>query len=192
MATMTADIKKEESTGMLGMTLLIVSLSALFVSSLVIYAVIRGRAETWPPPGMPAMPGGAVATTAILILSSATMFAATHSIRRGATGSFKAFIAITLALGIGFLAGQGYVWSGLLKSGVAAGANLYTFSFFFMSGLHAAHVIGGLIFLSIVTASAMAGKYTAGSHSQVKYCSVYWHFLDVAWMVLFSALFLID
>lgn len=182
---------RSESTGMLGMKLLILSLSVLFLASIVIYGIIRSRADVWPPPGMPAVPNGAWITTAILILSAVTMSGASAAIKKGMTGAFKASMFITLTLGIMFLAGQGLVWSGLLKSGIGAGANMYTFSFFFMSALHAAHVVGGIVYLSIVTGNGMKRKYTAKSHAPVTYCAMYWHFLDVAWIVLFSVLFMV-
>lgn len=181
---------RAESTGTLGMTLLIVSLSMLFLASIVIYVIIRSRADVWPPPGMPTVPNGAWITTVILLLSAATMFAATSAIKKDAAGVFKVSIILTLVLGIMFLVGQGMVWSGLIKSGIGAGANMYTFAFFFMSGLHAAHVVGGIIYLSVITGGGIRGKYTSTAHAPVKYCAMYWHFLDVAWIVLFSVLFI--
>lgn len=188
---MGAGKSSSESTGMFGMKLLILSLSVLFLASIVIYGIIRSRATVWPPPGMPAVPGGAWITTMILIFSAVTMSAASAAIKKGMTGAFKASMTLTLALGVMFLIGQGLVWSGLLKSGIGAGANMYTFSFFFMSALHAAHVVGGIIYLSIVTGNGMKRKYTAKDHAPVKYCAMYWHFLDVAWIALFSVLFLV-
>lgn len=181
---------RSESMGTLGMKLLIVSLSMLFLASIVIYVIIRSRAAVWPPPGMPVVPNGAWITTAVLLISAVTMFAATSAIKKDAAGVFKVSIILTLLLGIMFLVGQGMVWSGLIKSGIGAGANMYTFAFFFMSGLHAAHVVGGIIYLSMVAGNGMRGKYTSTSYAPVKYCAMYWHFLDVAWIVLFSVLFI--
>ena len=68
--------------------------------------------------------------------------------------------------------------------------NLYGFLFYLLTGLHALHVVGGLVPLAVTTARAWQGKYTAVAHAGVEHVALYWHFLDVIWLVLFGVLVL--
>jgi heme/copper-type cytochrome/quinol oxidase subunit 3 len=65
------------------------------------------------------------------------------------------------------------------------------FTFYLLTGLHALHVIGGMVLLGAVTAKAFAGRYSATYHPGVTYAAMYWHFLDVVWLVMFVLIFLI-
>jgi cytochrome c oxidase subunit 3 len=73
---------------------------------------------------------------------------------------------------------------------VTPSANLYGFTFYMLTGLHAAHVIGGLALLAIVTVRAFCGRYSANAHAGVLYSTMYWHFLDGVWLVMFAVMLL--
>ena len=93
--------------------------------------------------------------------------------------------------GFHFLLVQTWNWWGLIAAKMTATSkNLYAFTFFMLTGLHAAHVIGGVILLGVVTARAAQGRYGSGRHNGVTYAAMYWHFLDAVWIVLFAVLVL--
>lgn len=177
-------------TGVMGMTLFLASLSVLFAASIAGYLVVRLRAEAWPPPGMPRLPGGLVASTLVLVGCSVAVHRALAAVRGDEVRRMTRWLGATFVLGASFLVLQGINWWGLVSVRVTAGANLYAFTFFMLTGLHAAHVVGGLIQLAVVIARAMGGRYGSGWHPGVTYAAMYWHFLDGVWLVLFAVLYL--
>jgi len=183
---------RSPSTGRLGIYFLLAALVMLFGSSIVGYLVIRSRATVWPPPGMPGLPRGMWVSTAIILASSATIEHARSAIRHGAGKASGTGMAVTFLLGLAFLANQTVNWLGPVAAQIAAKPNVYTFGFFVLTGLHAAHVIGGLIPLGIVTARARAGRYTAESHEGADFVALYWHFLTIIWVVLFAVLLITE
>ena len=126
--------------------------------------------------------------TLILVLSSVTMQLGVSAIRRGDRTGFLRNTAITLVLGLTFLAGQVYDYSqlGFGITDTAFGSTFYT-----LTGFHGAHVLGGAIMLSVVLYRGMAGQFSAKHHDAVEATSIYWHFVDVVWIALFSTLYLL-
>jgi cytochrome c oxidase subunit 3 len=126
--------------------------------------------------------------TAILIASSFTMQFGVWAIRRGDDGKLRLWTAITLGLGVVFLAGQLYDYSqlGFGISDEAFGTVFYT-----LTGFHGAHVFGGTIGLVIILARAMRGQFSARNHVGVEAVSMYWHFVDVVWIGVFSIIYLL-
>ena len=176
--------------GLLGMKLLILALSMLFVSSIIGYMVIRSKAAAWPPPGMPQLPSALWISTLIIAISSVTMQAAVRAARSNRQAALRAGMLLTTLLGAAFLASQALNWFALVAGNLTAKTNLYGFTFYMLTGLHAAHVIGGLIPLAVVTARAWAGRYSTAAHAGVEYCALYWHFLTAVWVVMFGILVL--
>lgn len=176
--------------GRLGMRLLLLSLSMLFAASLVGYVVIRSGASAWPPPGMPGFPSGLWVSTALILLASVTIQWAVAAVRRGDQRSLRYGLLATALLGAGFLASQTVNWFVLVAEHLTPKVNLYGFTFYLLTGLHAAHVVGGLIPLVITTVRAFRGAYTTEFHPGVENVATYWHFLDGVWLVLFVVLFL--
>jgi len=178
-------------TGTLGMTVLLASLSMLFAASLVGYLVIRARAEAWPPPDAPGLPVGLWISTILIVVSSGTIHGALHSVKRDRFGALVGLLMITTLVGVCFLVSQVANWAWLIAVTSQVQTGLYLFTFYLLTGLHAAHVIGGLILLAVVTARAFRGCYSSGFHAGVTYTAMYWHFLDVVWLVMFVAMFLV-
>lgn len=176
--------------GRMGIWLLIAALGMFFAASLVGTLVVRARAQAWPPPGTPDVVPGLWLSTALLLLSSATMAGALTAIRRGHQIHLRRRLAFTLLLGVGFLASQAINWWSLVHTTLTVSSHLFGFTFYVLTGLHAVHVVGGLVPLSVVTWRAGSGRFTADHHAGVLYTAMYWHFLDVVWLVLF-ALFLL-
>lgn len=174
--------------GLLGMRIFIASLSMLFAASVFGYLVVRLKATEWPPPGMPRLPSGLWLSTIVLLTCSLTIHLALRAIRQGETSASARWIWATLGLGGAFLAIQGVNWAGLIARNAAVGKNLYAFTFFMLTGLHAAHVLGGLAALVVVGVKSALGRYGSGWHPGVRYAAMYWHFLDVVWVLLFGVL----
>lgn len=174
--------------GKLGMFLLLLMLSVLFLASLVLFAIFRVKAAQWPPPGTPRLPGGLWVSTVVLVVSSGTMHAALRSARRNRQGGLRLAMVVTTLLGLAFLALQAYNWHELVVAGLPMQKNFYAFFFYTLTGLHAAHVIGGVVALLLVTVFAFLGRYGPTAHAGIWRCAVYWHFLDVVWLILFATI----
>lgn len=178
-------------TVMVGMLLFIASEVMFFGGLFATYFNARASvpAGQWHPP-----PGGhldlplAVTLTAILVASSFTMQFAVWAIRRGDTGKLKLWTAITLGLGILFLSGQLYDYS-QLGFGIADG--VFGTVFYTLTGFHGAHVFGGTIGLAIILARSLRGQFSARNHIAVESVSIYWHFVDVVWIGVFSTIYLL-
>jgi cytochrome c oxidase subunit III len=170
----------------MGMWLLIAALGMLFAASVVGTLVVRSRAQAWPPPGTPDVTGGLWLSTFLLLLSSGTVASALGAVRRGNQIGLRRDLRFTLLLGFGFLASQSFNWWRLVSASLTVSSHLFGFTFYVLTGLHAVHVLGGLIPLSIVAWRAGAGRYTASNPGGLVTTAMYWHFLDVVWLALFA------
>jgi len=176
------------SIHVLGMAIFLVSLTILFIASTAGYIIVRLRATEWPPPGTPPLPWGLWLSTAVLIGCSVAIHRALLAARQDAQPSLRRSMAAALALGTAFLVVQSVNWAQLVEAEMTIRASLYAFTFYTLTGLHAVHVIGGLIQLAVVTRRAFSGAYSADSHIGVTLSAMYWHFLDAIWLVLFLCL----
>lgn len=176
----------------MGMGVFLVSLGILFGATLVGFLVMRvelARRGMWPQ-DLPTLPRGLWISTLILLVSSGTMQWATFALQRNDQLQLSAGMILTFALGIGFLIMQTICWLGWLTPVVErwSASGEYRFaltSFYLLTGLHALHVIGGLIPMAVVTRRAIAGKYSPQEDAGVRHTAMYWHFLDAVWVVLF-------
>jgi cytochrome c oxidase subunit 3 len=128
--------------------------------------------------------------TVILLSSSYVLLRAVDAIRSGRAGTMRLALVGVFVLGAIFLAGQAYEWSNLF----AEGFNLDTIfgtPFFTVTGVHGTHVLVGLIWLAVVIISAWRGAYTAANHGGLEQFSLYWHFVDLVWGVIFVLFYLV-
>ncbi len=177
--------------GTIGMAVLLVSLTILFAASIIAYLLIRSRASVWPPPGFPRIPSTLWLSTIVILACSLTIHMALRAIQRGSERGLALMLWITFALGLLFLAMQTLNWIEFYDS-IGPEMQLrgqYLGMFYVLTGLHAAHVIGGLIPLGVVSTLASRGKYSANYHPGVRYAAAYWHFLDIVWVILFCVLY---
>ena len=178
-------------TALVGMLLFIASEVMFFGGLFATYFNARASATgPWgPPEGAHELdlPLAAV-LTAILVSSSFTMQFGVWAIRRGDIGKLRMWTAITLGLGVLFLAGQLYDYS-TLGFGIADG--VFGTVFYTLTGFHGAHVFGGTVGLTIVLARALRGQFSARNHVAVEAVSMYWHFVDVVWIGVFSTIYLL-
>ena len=176
-------------TALLGMVLFIASEVMFFGGLFASYFYSRAAVgeENWVPPTehglelfLPTV------LTVLLVTSSVTMQLGVWAIRRGNRGALTLWTAVTLVLGVLFLMGQLYDYSQL---GFNIGSGLYGTTFYTLTGFHGAHVFGGAVGLAILLARSLQGQFSAEHHVAVEAISIYWHFVDVVWIALFSMLY---
>lgn len=176
--------------GALALTLFLMALAMFFAASVIGFLLIRARQPEWPPAGSPPLPGGLWLATLVLVAGSAAAQAALGAIRKGSQRGLRTGLVATLALTVLFLGVQAANWSALAREGLTPGRNLFGFAFYMLTGMHAAHVVGGLVVLVLVAVKAFRGGYSAGYHPGVRSVTVYTHFLTVVWIVMFGVVFL--
>jgi len=141
------------------------------------------------------------AFTACLLASSLTLHLAEKGLSRGKGASFRAWLGVTLLLGIVFMAGQAREYVGLFHAGVTVNSSLFASTFFTLTGFHGLHVTIGLVALTIILGLASqrrqpgspGSKGDTGEHPQLvplKTIGLYWHFVDVVWLVVFTIVYL--
>ena len=179
-------------TALDGMLLFIASEVMFFAGLFATYFNARagvGAGNWHPPEGSHELDLALAAVlTAILVSSSFTMQFGVWAIRRGDTGKLKMWTFLTLALGILFLSGQLYDYSQL---GFGIGDGVFGTVFYTLTGFHGAHVFGGAVGLTILLARATRGQFSARNHVAVEAVSMYWHFVDVVWIGVFSVIYLL-
>ncbi len=135
-----------------------------------------------------AEPWFAFILTVILVISSFTCQFAVWAIRRDDRTGYIRNISVTLVLGIVFLIGQGYDYATL---GFGLSDGVFGTTFYTLTGFHGAHVFGGVIMLSVILYRGLAGQFSSRHHDAVEGTSLYWHFVDVVWIALFSTLYIL-
>jgi len=144
-------------------------------------------------PDLPHLPVLLWASTVAILISSATVQWGLSSIRRGHQSNLRLGLMLTMLLGGVFLVLQTLCWFDWLDRAVNVEIDhrAYRFAvtaFIVLSALHAAHVIGGFVPLAFITARAMRGGYSAERHIGVHHVTLYWHFLDAVWLIIFGSL----
>jgi cytochrome c oxidase subunit 3 len=182
--------KGEPGAGALGLALFLASLIMLFGGGLVAYWVIRSRSPVWPPPDAPDLPLGMWVSTALLLLSSVTIQQALSAVRRGQGDRLRRRLVLTLVIAAGFVASQAWNWLHFYRLDSTFYTHLYGFTFYMLTGLHALHVLGGLIALIVVSVRAYLGHYSWAYYPGVRLTTIYWHFLGAVWLILFGLLLL--
>jgi cytochrome c oxidase subunit III len=169
-----------------GMALFIATEAALFIYLIGGYFYVGSGAAPWPP----LVPDIAITgiNTVLLILSSGSAILADRAIRRGRTTPLRIWMGVTIALGVTFLVLQLHEYTTL---GFRAQTGAYGSFFYLITGLHGAHVAAGLLMLLYVLVRAFAGHFDAVRHSAVRNAILYWHFVDVVWLVVFTTLYVL-
>ncbi len=175
------------SPGRWGMVLLITTEASFFAYLLFSYFYLASMARgAWPPTGVPALQL-ALPNTVILIVSSGTMWWGEVGIRNGNQGRLRLGLLVTLVLGLTFLTIQGVEYS---RKTFTPASSAYGSLFFTITGFHGAHVFAGLLMNVVIQVRAWLGHFTARRHLAVSNIALYWHFVDVVWIVVFASLYL--
>ena len=176
----------------LGMLLFIGSEAMLFGSFFAAYFFVRvvnpSAPAHWPPAPFHFPIFVAGVNTVILVTSSFTMHCALQSIKRGNRAGLKAGLVSTIALGLAFLLTQGIEYAHV---GFNTGDGAFASAFFGLTGLHGAHVFIGLTLLTVAAVRAFRGHYTPEHHHGVELPGIYWHFVDVMWIVVYVTVYLL-
>jgi cytochrome c oxidase subunit III len=183
--------------GMMGMYIFLASEVMFFGSLFASYFYLYGSHIQWPPPAPSSTPEFYVSwwpiptiNTIVLLSSGVTCHFAADSLGLGNRRRFFTLWIATIILGLGFEAGQLYEFIAAFGRGLTLTANTFSSAFFVMTGFHGAHVLGGLVLLSIILYRAARGQFSAQHHVGVAAVTLYWHFVDVVWIFLFGILYL--
>jgi cytochrome c oxidase subunit III len=181
---------KEDFTSYLGMVITLGAWSVMFAGLFFIYAGLRLAAPSWPPPGVPKLPSLVPSlATLVLALSSLTAQQALASIRGAKRDRMRALLGATIFLGALFLGIQYTVWSSVHDGGLTMESGTYGSVFYALTYFHAIHVVFGMAGLCWLL--ARASRYTAHQHRAVRHTTMFWHFVDVVWIVTFVTVFLL-
>ena len=175
--------------GKVGMACLIVAEAAIFTIFVVAYLFYIGKSVSGPTPRVLETP---IFLTICLLSSSVTIHVAGNLLRTGRTAAFVAWWSLTFLLGAAFLYGTGQEWHGLIYDhGLTIATNLFGTTYYSLVGLHATHVIVGLVMMAVVLAFGVAGKVRRDHARRVDVLALYWHFVDAVWVVVFTVVYVI-
>jgi cytochrome c oxidase subunit III len=176
--------------GSVGMACLIVAEAAIFTIFVVAYLYYVGKSLTGPTPrDVLETP---IFFTVCLLSSSLTIHFAGSVLERGRERAFLAWWLFTIVLGGLFMYGTGREWHRLIcEHGLTIATNLFGTTYYSLVGLHAFHVTVGLILLSIVLLFGLAGRVGRDQAKRVGVLSLYWHFVDGVWVVVFTVVYVI-
>jgi cytochrome c oxidase subunit 3/cytochrome o ubiquinol oxidase subunit 3 len=176
--------------GTVGMACLIVAESALFLIFVVAYLFYLGKNLSGPAPrDVLELP---VFTTICLLSSSLTVHFAVGSLHKGLARATTLWLAATVLLGSIFLAGTAHEWYQLIyRDGLTIRTNLFGTTFYSLVGLHGTHVIVGLLMLTLALVFSLRGDLTSQHTKRLETLSLYWHFVDAIWVVVFLVVYVI-
>ena len=191
----TTDIRPD--TGLtnpkLGIWLFLASEVMLFGSLFSSYALLRTGATSWPDQSAIVSVPLATLNTLVLISSSVTMVMAWASLNASRLDRFRLYLGLTLLLGAVFLVVKGIEYGDKFSHGLVPATNNFLALYFTMTGLHALHVIGGMIVNAYLIGPGVRMWRTdpARFTNRVEIAGIYWHFVDVVWIFLFPVLYLL-
>jgi cytochrome c oxidase subunit 3/cytochrome o ubiquinol oxidase subunit 3 len=176
--------------GKVAMACLIVAESAIFTIFLVAYLFYIGKSLIGPTPHeVLEIP---IFFTICLLSSSLTIHFSGQALQRGKRSAFLSLWSLTILLGGLFLFGTGREWHRLIyERGLTISTNLFGTTYYSLVGLHAFHVTAGMIMLFIVAIFAFAGRVGAEHSRRIEVLSLYWHFVDAVWVVVFTVVYVL-
>ena len=177
--------------GKIMMWLFLMSDAMSFAGLLCAYAAVRMSNPLWPVPSSVLGVPLTALNTFILICSSVTMVKAVSAIQKGDVAGLKKFLALTMLGGSVFLGIQAYEWTHLIHEGLTIQKSLFGATFYVLTGFHGCHVLSGVIYLGFILAAAAQGRYSAQRWGSVEIVGLYWHFVDLIWILVFTFVYLI-
>lgn len=195
---MVAVLRKEIESGSsaleeryrLGMWVALAAIVMMFTSLTSAYIVRAASSNDWRPIQMPRI---LLLSTALIVLSSAAIELARRKLKSGLKGSYRPWLLLTLALGVGFLGSQILAWRQLVRQGVYVTSNPHSSFFYLLTATHGVHLLGGL--LAVAYLLLRSGKPPVNGQAQsprqgvLNAATLYWHFMDGLWIYLFLLLF---
>ena len=194
--TPTVAVKAHEEHGkehpdyrVLGLLTFLISESLMFGGLFAAYLIYRGAAQNWPPEGTEVellLPG---INTIILVSSSFVIHLGDVAIKKNDVSKLRLWYVVTALMGIVFLGGQVYEY---LTLGYGLSTNIFSNCFYVMTGFHGLHVtVGVLLILGVLWRSRRQGHYSDTKHVGVEMAEIYWHFVDIIWIILFALIYIL-
>lgn len=185
-----------ESWGKLGMWVFLAGDAMSFGTLLAGYAIMRGNSANWPNPTEVLGISLTAFMTFLLICSSVTMVKGLDAIKKGDQEGLVKYMWLTVGGGLIFLALQAYEWTHLINLGLGLAENkwgdtLFGTTFYIITGFHGMHVTGGVIYLAVIALRGKKGVYSATNWNEVEIAGLYWHFVDLVWILVFTFIYLL-
>jgi len=188
--------------GKIGMWIFIAQDGMSFGGLLLAYGVLRFFSEDWPNPASILGIGLTATATFILICSSVSMVLAVEAAKNRDQAGTVRWLGVTIAGGLTFLGIQAYEYTHLVEAGIGFTQSVWEgvpindrfgSTFYAVTGFHGMHVTAGVIYLMCILRGAVKGKYTQGgiSHSPVELVGLFWHFVDLVWILVFTFIYLL-
>ena len=177
--------------GKLGMWFFLASEIMFFTGLIGAYVILRLSHPSWPgPEGHLSVPMGTT-NTLILICSSTTIVLAPAASEQGAIARVRKWLLATIVLGSCFLVIKGFEYAAKFHHHIAPSTNLFWSCYFALTGFHALHVIGGIIFNLVVLGTTSSDAVWQPRRHRLELAGIYWHFVDIVWIFLFPLLYLL-
>jgi heme/copper-type cytochrome/quinol oxidase subunit 3 len=170
------------------MVLFIISEACLFGALFWTYYYLRGETPIWPPAGVDLNLFLPITNTLILLASSGTIWLAGSAVRKGWTKGLIAGLIMTILLGAAFLGITFFEWN---HENFRPWTHAYGSIFYTLTGFHALHVLGGILLVLALLARTLRHRISAQNYLPIEIGSLYWHFVDFVWLIVFSTLFII-
>lgn len=182
------DAADHHGKGIFGFVVFLLSESGVFVSFFITYIALRLSTTPWRPPDIPSLEITRPAiNTAVLLSSSFVIYFAERALKRRKLNQFRWLWLLTSVMGIYFLIGQAIEWSHLPFQ-ITTG--LFGATFYLLTGFHGLHVLTGILLQFIMLARSFRRHNYSKGHFGVSTTSLFWHFVDIIWIILFSLLYL--
>ncbi len=173
-----------------GLLTFLVSESLMFGGFFATYLYLRGSAAVWPPEGTEVELFVPAINTIILVSSSFVIHFGDQAIKKNSVNGMRFWYILTAIMGAIFLGGQVYEYATL---GYGLTTNIFANCFYLMTGFHGLHVfVGLLLILGVLWRSRREGHYSATKHTGIEMAEIYWHFVDIIWIILFTLVYILS
>jgi heme/copper-type cytochrome/quinol oxidase subunit 3 len=184
--------KPRDVTAYIGMVIFLGGWAMMFAGLFFAYALVRSKAMSWPPPGESRLPIGLPAfNTLLLVGSSASLWLGMRAIRNAKPRALGLWLTVAFVLAALFCGLQFVVWQKLYVGGLTPSSGIYGSVFYALTCFHALHVLAGMIGLLTLFPRAWRGRFTLNDYAPVRVWSMYWHFVDVIWVLMFVTVYVI-
>ncbi|HKV45363.1 MAG TPA: cytochrome c oxidase subunit I [bacterium] len=174
----------------LGMLFFIGTEAVFFLMLILAFLYYHAAAHTGAVAAHVLAPARAAVNTLYLLASSVTLYWGGKSLRRRRPVALAGWLAVTIVLGSLFLLGQGREWLALVHANVTVSRDLFGTTFFTLTGFHGLHVLFGLVLLAVLFALAVVRQFPGPRSAGVEVVTLYWHFVDAVWIVIYSLIYL--
>jgi cytochrome c oxidase subunit 3 len=183
--------QRTDNTAYIGMLIFLASWAMMFAGLFFAYGAVRFHLPVWPPKGIPVLPKTLPAVNTVVLLASGLALQLGYmGIRAGKAHELTAGLFVSLLLGTIFLGLQFYYWVQVYRAGLHPDMGPYPSVFFALTTFHAAHVLVGLAALAVLFWKSIARVYSAPRHLPVKLWTMYWHFVDAVWLLMFVTVYI--